>query len=505
MHIYTAHVNLFPTVHHSRQYSEHFNMVADKIHDEVDVKIVENELGTESGPYLDPKAEAKLTRKLDIFIIPILGVLYLLSFLDRGNIGNANIATPSLSKSLGLNAQQYSACVSVVYATYVVFEPVWANLLKILTPKVVLAGSAVCWGGITLGTAWAHNYHGLLAIRILLGAFEAGLFPCISVYIFMNYRREEVGRRMSYIFACSAASGAFGGLIAYGLIHIETGSLVGWQYLYVVEGILSLAVAPLTYFYLPNDMSTAWFLNAEQKEHARIRTEMNKAHYDPGEQFSWRQVRRGFTDWKTYATGTIQFCADVTLYGLTTFMPAIIKGMGYSNVHAQLLTVPVYFVGALSFLIIARFSDHYKLRSPFILLCFVFLIIGYGVLAGVKDAHGRYAGVFICALGLYGIPGLNVTWISGNTAGHYKRTTSFGLNQLMGNSAGAAIGTIYLSTLAPYYYRSLYISIGLSGLGAIVTVATALALRIINRKRETLVMNGAADQPELGDANPHFK
>ena len=75
-------------------------------------------------------------------------------------------------------------------------------------------------------------------------------------------------------------------------------------------------------------------------------------------------------------TGAIQFCADVTLYGLTTFMPAIIRGMGYSNVNAQLLTVPVYFVGATAFIIIARLSDKYRMRSPFIMGCFVSHIAG---------------------------------------------------------------------------------------------------------------------------------
>jgi hypothetical protein len=57
--------------------------------------------------------------------------------LDRGNIGSANVATPSISQALNLTPQQYSACVSIVYATYVVFEPMWANLLKILSPKFV--------------------------------------------------------------------------------------------------------------------------------------------------------------------------------------------------------------------------------------------------------------------------------------------------------------------------------------------------------------------------------
>lgn len=112
--------------------------------------------------------------------------------------------------------------------------------------------------------------------------------------------------------------------------------------------------------------------------------------------------------------------------------------MGYSNVNAQLLTVPVYILGAASFLIVAKLSDRYKIRSPFIVLGFFLQIIGYIILATCDNVHGRYGGVFIVALGLYLPSGLNVTWLSGNMAGHYKRVTGFATNQLIGNAAGAS-------------------------------------------------------------------
>ena len=94
--------------------------------------------------------------------------------------------------------------------------------------------------------------------------------------------------------------------------------LVG--FFFQVEGVLSFTFAPITFFWLPNRVDEAWFLTEDEKEGARIRYEINKLHYDPDEQFSWRQVGRGAMDWKTYVTGAIQFCGDVTLYGVSTFM-----------------------------------------------------------------------------------------------------------------------------------------------------------------------------------------
>lgn len=97
---------------------------------------------------IDPVEERQLLRKIDLYLMTIFGALYLMCFLDRGNIGSANVATPSISQSLGLSAQQYGAVVSVVYATYVVFEPMWANLLKILSPRYVCMSS--------LSSAYTH-------------------------------------------------------------------------------------------------------------------------------------------------------------------------------------------------------------------------------------------------------------------------------------------------------------------------------------------------------------
>lgn len=85
--------------------------------------------------------------------------------------------------------------------------------------------------------------------------------------------------------------------------------------------------------------------------------------------------------------------------------------------NAQLLTVPVYIFGAIVFLIMAYFSDKYRIRSPFIIFGFSMILIGYIILATVDAVGGRYFSLFLIAGGLYNIPGLNVVWISNNTAG----------------------------------------------------------------------------------------
>lgn len=464
------------------------------------VASVEHE-GAETSP-LNPQQETKLLRKIDSFLIPMFGVLYFACFLDRGNIGNAKVA--GMATDLHLVGNQYGAAVSVVYATYVIFEPVYAVLLKLLTPKIVLSVSTLIFGALTIATPFSGSYGPLIGIRVLLGWSEAGVFPCIATYLTMTYRREELGRRLSYIFLCSALSGGFGGLLAYGLTHISTDTLSGWQWLYIVEGLFTVALAPVAYFWIPNRIDQAWFLNKDEKDMCAVRYETNMTHYDPDEKFDIQVVLLAFKDWRTWASGVIQFGADITLYAISTFMPVLINGIGYSSYHAQLLTVPVYVVAALSFMIQAQFSDRLFLRGPFIIGNFFIQIVGYIILATAKPVGARYFGVYVVALGLYTPTALNVGWTQNNFGPHYKRAAGVGLMQFVGNSAGACIGQIFDTRLQPYYHRSYYISIALTALSMIVTAVVMFYLREANKKKAEAVAAGAPNEPHLGDKNPHF-
>jgi MFS family permease len=116
-------------------------------------------------------------------------------------------------------------------------------LLKIIGPRYLLAGCALGWGIVTLCMAFIQNVGGLYTCRLLIGFFEAAIFPCIDVYIGMVYKKEERGQRAAIIFAFSAFSSAFGGLLAYGLTQINgPNGFQGWRWLFIVEGIITILI-----------------------------------------------------------------------------------------------------------------------------------------------------------------------------------------------------------------------------------------------------------------------
>ncbi|KAF8857021.1 MFS general substrate transporter [Acephala macrosclerotiorum] len=441
-------------------------------------------------------AEKKLVRKIDLNLMTLFGV-------NRSNIGNANLT--GFSKDLHLINNQYGAAVSIVYSTYVVFEPFWTVMLKILKPKRLLTASTISWAALTIGTAFTKNFSQLAAVRVLLVAIEAAIIPCIFMYITMTYNRDEYALRTTYVFSASAISGAFGGLLAYGLTQINSGSLHGWQWMYIVEGIISFCLAPITWLWLPNSVSEAVWLNKEEKALVAVRLERNKGVYDEKEKFSWSEIVRCFKDWKCYLQAISHFGIDTTLYAVTTFMPKIIAGLGFTTtVNAQLLTVPVYFVAAVSYIILGYLSDKYKNRSTFLLIALSSCLVGYIILLAAPQTGVRYFGVFMVAIGLYATTSLNIVWAASNHAGYFKRAFATGSMQLVGNSAGAAIGFIFKAQDAPRYFEGCWFALGMTIMSITCTAITTIGVRRENKVKLKLIEEGAPDQPELGDRNPHF-
>ena len=151
----------------------------------------------------DAAREAKLLRKMDIGLIPLLALLYLMSFLDRGNIGNARLA--GLEKDLGLVGNQYAWTLTIFFFSYAVFEVPSNLLLKRLRPSVWLPLIMVAWGTVmTYARLFSQiakfslmglvkNYQGLLAARFFLGVTEAGLFPGVA-YCDLKYQPKLTSR-----------------------------------------------------------------------------------------------------------------------------------------------------------------------------------------------------------------------------------------------------------------------------------------------------------------------
>lgn len=203
-------------------------------------------------------------------------------------------------------------------------------------------------------------------------------------------------------------------------------------------------------------------------------------------------------------SGAIQFCQDILLYGFSTFLPSIIKSMGYSTLQSQYLTIPVYIVGGLCFLIIAYVSDRLLIRGPFIVFANCFGIVGY-ILILCDTSHGvKFFGTFLCAIAVYNGPGLNLTWLNVNVSPHYRRATSIGAQQTIGNTAGIVAGQIYRT--APYKLGNAF-SLGALCVAQVLIACKYLYIKKVNDKKAKISSGEIEDNRTVttGDRALDFK
>ncbi|PSR85673.1 MFS transporter [Coniella lustricola] len=450
---------------------------------------------------IDPAEETKLLGKLDLFFVPIIMAVYLSCFLDRSNIGNVKVA--GMPEDIHATSQQISTAVSIFYATYVLVEAPWAIALKKITPRILMTALCVVWSLTTIFSGFITSIGGLYAARLVLGSCEGGLFPGLNLYLTMVYKREEQAKRVSYLFVCTALSGAFGGLLAYLILKMDgVGGYAGWRWVYIIEGLFSMLVAVMVWFGLPNDPTQAYFLNERERELMQIR-ERQRAQYMGEEKFSWEEVRITLRDPKLWFSGLIQFCQDILLYGFSTFLPSIIESMGYNSLQAQYLTIPVYVVGGGSFLALSFASDRLTLRSPFLVFANFFGIVGYALMLSPVSNGVKFFGTFLCAIAAYTGPGMNITWLNVNVAPHHRRAAAIGFQQTMANCAGIVAGQIYRSS--PYTLGNAF-SLGAIGVAQVMIGVLAMYIRRQTRLKERIAKGELEDTRKVrtGDRELDF-
>ncbi|KZZ92846.1 Major facilitator superfamily domain, general substrate transporter [Moelleriella libera RCEF 2490] len=452
---------------------------------------------------VDPIIEKRILRRLDASLAPLFCVLYFLSYLDRSNIGNAAVA--GLSDQLELSGPQLSTSISVFYATYVsLIVPIVLAVRWLKTNRAVSV-MLLSWSLVTIGTAFVRHYHSLIVCRLILGICEAGLFPCISLYITSIYNPREQGLRNAYLFGAASLSGMFGGLVATGITKISSaGTLRGWSWLYIIEGLVSICVVPWAYFGLPEFPAKSKRWTAEELETLE-RRELKRQEYMGNYEFDWSQVWSTFKDWRLYTGCAIQFFQDIILYGFTSFLPSIIKGgLGYDSLQAQYLGVPVYFLGGVALFSAALAGDRWGLRGTIIFVCDAFAVAGYIILLAVESPGVRYFACYLVAIALFCGPGLNETWIVNNTAPHYRRATALGMCQTLGNIAGVVAPQVYRQ--APYRLGHWF------SLGSVIMCMILIAIQIVyfrseNRRKEEMVRGERPDDrnDKSGEHNLNFR
>jgi len=312
-------------------------------------------------------------------------------------IGNAK--TFGLEAGLGLSGNQFGNLSTLFYPTYVVFEIPWVMAVKRWGANAVLAVITVGWSIITLGSGFIHTYEQGIAMRLLLGAFESGLFPCLTFVISTIYSREQQAKRVAVLYGAIALSGAFGGLIAYGIqLMGERAGLAAWRWLFIIEGAVSLVLGIALWATLPRDSTRAWFLNPDEKE-LMLRRSQRDAAYKGDDKFSYKYIIQAFRDPIIYIAAVGLFCSSFPLFGFGTFLPTIIMGLGYNSLQANYLSTPVYIFACIILIFVAWPSDRLKRRGIVAMVVPISVLTGYAIAIGTTNSGAGLFAMFLIAAG----------------------------------------------------------------------------------------------------------
>lgn len=403
------------------------------------------------GEVIDPIAEKKLLWKVDCYVVPPLLILFLLSFLDRVNIGNAKIQ--GMTEELHLVGQDFNIALFIFFIPYILLEVPSNIIIRKIAPSTWLCGTMFCWGVCTVGQGLVQNFGSLVALRFLLGIFEAGLVPGAVYLISMYYKRYELQWRLSIFFSAGILAGAFGGLFAYALAHMDgIGGYSGWRWIFIIEGLLTIVIAITFKFIVVGWPETATFLTEAERTLLlkRLALDVGEARMDI---LNRRSATRIFTDWKIWC-GTLMYLGVVnTAYAVSFFIPTIINEMGYTAAMSQVRSIPIFIVAAVVALLVAWATDRVKHRYAFTIAGVVVGGIGYVILlcqssvtVGVK-----YMACFFITTGGYMTMPILWVWLNNNMGGHYKRSIAAALQIGLGNAGGIVASNIFITNEAPYY------------------------------------------------------
>ncbi|GAA5924553.1 uncharacterized protein JCM15063_005674 [Sporobolomyces koalae] len=441
---------------------------------------------TELSAITYTEAEEKaLVRKIDWALLPGLTFLYLLSFLDRSNIGNAKAAGMMDDIGLKHKPESYNTALALFFLGYVLFEIPANIVLKKFNPRVWLPTLTVAFGICSTLQCLISNEPGFYLARFALGCCESGLFPGIVFVFSMFYKRKERTVRVSIFFGGAALAGAFGGILAWGLAtkgHIG-GPLHTWKALFAVEGIFTTLVGISAYFWVPSYPRQAKFLNERERAIliARLQSDSDAGDEEP---FSWNGVWQALKDPLVNAYGWLFHLFAFSLYSLSLFLPTIIAGLGFASWKAQLMTVPVYATAFAAILFFCYFSHKINARGPAIAIAGVIGIVGYVVIETTRTAGARYAGVFIAVIGIYAANALLLAWPSENVSPQTKRATSTAMQIFIGDIGAIAGVLVYRPDLSAHFYRIPHgVAILYTGLGVVLALAMSWRMHIANQTK----------------------
>ncbi|KAL2206912.1 MFS general substrate transporter [Sarocladium strictum] len=427
--------------------------------------------------------ETKLVRRIDLRLLPILGVMYSISLIDRTNLGLAVVA--GMDTDLGLAVgDRYTIIVMLFFVTYILFEIPSNLILPRAGAANWLALLGVSFGAILIGMGFTQSWVTMAVCRALLGLMEAGFLPGCTYLITCWYTRYETGKRLSAFWILSVIASGFAAIFAYVLTLLDgKAGLAGWRWIFIIEGAITVLVCILGWFIIIDFPTKAHkFLSPTEQALVinRINSDRGDAELDS---VSLHKIISHLKDWKLYVWAFNLMASTLPGYAYSYFLPIILKkGMGYSTTQSQLLSAPPYILAAIMAFASGWLGDRLRVRGPIIAVHQGITAVGMILTAFGPNNAVRYFGAFL-GIGFlqFCVPGV-LTFQANNITTHSKRAVASCICLTGGGIGGIVASFAFSAKDSPQYTTGIWTTLAFSAVSICLIIFTDLYMHRQNKK-----------------------
>ncbi|CAB4252122.1 similar to Saccharomyces cerevisiae YLR004C THI73 Putative plasma membrane permease proposed to be involved in carboxylic acid uptake and repressed by thiamine [Maudiozyma barnettii] len=390
----------------------------------------------------------KTLRKLDMFVLPFLCMTYLLMFLDKALLNYA----ASMGIKDHLKGNDFANLSTIFGASYIFMEPLVTYLIQRYPISKILGAFIMTWGAVLACHCACKSYASLMIVRTLLGMFESSsAVGCIAISG-MYYTKAEQSARIGF-WATQAGTGYIvGGLISFGFQHYHGKDFTSWQIMFLVVGLFTVAFGLLTFFYLPDNVTNAWFLNKEEKLQVVEHIRSNQTGLET-KKFKMSQVKELFLkDKLTWPMLFITTASQICTGAIGTFSVTITATFGFDSYETALLQLPIGAITAMIIIITTQMISRWGNITLITTSMYIPAIIGAIVLISLPLSHkvGNLLSLYLLYSGSCVITNIYI-WNSCNTSGYTKRVFRNAITMIFYNVACIIAPQMFRANQAPRY------------------------------------------------------
>ncbi|ORZ25525.1 major facilitator superfamily domain-containing protein [Absidia repens] len=401
-----------------------------------------------------------LVKKLSLSLLPVVWCIIFVQFVDKSMLSVA--AVTGLLPDIGMDSSQYSWASSIVYLGYLVYQIPNNILIQRLPHAKYLGVLIILWGIVVCATTAAHTFKQLMALRFLLGLFEAGSNPVLYIILNALYRRSEQSAVFGFMLMSSGSGSAIGSLIGFGITTTldNVNGWRAWRWGYLIFGVVTVFLG-IVVFFLLIDKPTSKLLRLTDDEKKIMEKRVVDNMVVKNKKIKRYQIWEALKEPRLYCLCFSMLFVNLQNGGLISYSVLLVQSLGFNSHESIILQIPSGIAAAtyvLISIIIARKSQQTILTAVG-MTCVS--LLGLIILVATNSTGGKLAGYYL-SWAEAATQALIVTIIGNNCSGYTKKVTYNGaltVFMTIGNFVGPLmmVPPTYLGGLLGYVIANILV------------------------------------------------